>query len=164
MRRRESFADEEKLFLLTAKYDQDWVKENSYDGLTLYCAESLCQVLPLKEGMRVLDLGCGWAITSIFLAQEFGVEVWAVDLERSATDNYRRVKETGMKGQVIPLKTDARNLPFPENFFDAVISIDAYGYFGLDERYLSYVVSFIKTNSWLGIVDGAFTRELLTPV
>ncbi len=77
-----------KLFPRASKYDQQWVRENSYDGLTLYCLESLCQVMPIQKGMRVLDLGCGWAISSIFLAKEFDVEVWAVDRERSSTDNW----------------------------------------------------------------------------
>jgi len=38
------------------------------------------QVLTLRPGMRVLDLGCGTALTSIFLAREYDVEVWATDL------------------------------------------------------------------------------------
>ena len=34
----------------------------------------------LEPGMRVLDLGCGKGLSSIFLAKEFGVQVWAADL------------------------------------------------------------------------------------
>jgi len=37
--------------------------------------------------MRVLDLGCGKALSSIFLAKEYGTQVWATDLWISATDN-----------------------------------------------------------------------------
>ena len=40
--------------------------------------------------MRVLDLGCGKGLTSIFIAKEFDVEVYAVDLWLSATENYER--------------------------------------------------------------------------
>ena len=46
----------------------------------LWLTEALTQVLPLEPGMRVLDLGCGAAISSIFLARELGVQVWAADL------------------------------------------------------------------------------------
>jgi cyclopropane fatty-acyl-phospholipid synthase-like methyltransferase len=37
--------------------------------------------------MRVLDLGCGRAATSIFLRREFGVQVWATDLWTNASEN-----------------------------------------------------------------------------
>ncbi len=154
---------ETEIFPLSSKYDKHWVNQNSYDGLTLYCTESLCQVLNLNEGMRVLDLGCGWAISSIFLAREFGVQAWGVDLEISASANYTRILEAGCNNQVYPLKCDARRLPFPEGFFDAIISIDAYSYFGMDERFLSYLVPFLKPEGCIGIVEGCFAREISSP-
>lgn len=36
---------------------------------------SLCEVLNLRPGMRVLDLGSRWALGSVFMAPKFGVEV-----------------------------------------------------------------------------------------
>ncbi len=41
--------------------------------------ESLARRLPLHARMRVLDLGCGKATSSIFLAREFGIEAWAAE-------------------------------------------------------------------------------------
>ncbi len=38
----------------------------------LWLTEALSQVMELKRGMRVLDMGCGKAVSSIFLAREFG--------------------------------------------------------------------------------------------
>jgi len=37
--------------------------------------EELCQHLDLKPGMKVLDMGCGKGLTSVFLANEYGVTV-----------------------------------------------------------------------------------------
>ena len=37
--------------------------------------------------MRVLDLGCGLAMSSIFLRREFDVQVWATDLWFNASEN-----------------------------------------------------------------------------
>ena len=53
----------------------------------LWLMEALAEVLPIEPGMRVLDLGCGRAMTSIFLAKEFGAEVWATDLWIDASAN-----------------------------------------------------------------------------
>ena len=53
--------------------------------------------------MRVLDMGCGKAISSIFLAQEFGVQVWATDLWISAAENWQRIRETEVADRVFPI-------------------------------------------------------------
>ncbi len=54
-------------------WDRHWVESNSLGENVLRLAESLTQVLPLRAGMRVLDLGCGRAVSSIFMAREYGV-------------------------------------------------------------------------------------------
>jgi cyclopropane fatty-acyl-phospholipid synthase-like methyltransferase len=46
----------------------------------LWLMEHLAERLDLQPGQRVLDLGCGTAITSIFLAREYDVRVHAADL------------------------------------------------------------------------------------
>jgi len=82
-------------------------------------------MLELKPGMRVLDLGCGRGLTSIFLAKEFGVQVFATDLWITASENFARFKEAGMDQRIIPIHADAADLPYAEEYFDAIISIDA---------------------------------------
>jgi cyclopropane fatty-acyl-phospholipid synthase-like methyltransferase len=54
--------------------------------------EALTNVLPFERGTRVLDLGTGTALTSIFLAKEFEVSVVAADLWVDPTENQRRVR------------------------------------------------------------------------
>jgi cyclopropane fatty-acyl-phospholipid synthase-like methyltransferase len=41
----------------------------------LWLTEFVCEAMDLRAGMRVLDLGCGKALSSIFLAREFAVQV-----------------------------------------------------------------------------------------
>ena len=67
--------------------------------------------MDLRPGMRVLDLGCGRAISSIFLAREFSVQVWATDLWINATENLLRIRDAGLNHQVFPLHSDARRFP-----------------------------------------------------
>jgi cyclopropane fatty-acyl-phospholipid synthase-like methyltransferase len=55
---------------------------------------------------------------------------------------------------------DAHSLPFAKEFFDAVVAIDSYLYFGTDERYLPYIVQFIKPGGFIGVVDIGFRREI----
>lgn len=143
-------------------YDPSWVKDNSMGENVLFNLESLLQVLSLQSGMRVLDLACGKAISAIFMVKEFEVEVWAVDEAVSATDNYKRIEESDCSHTIFPIQADARNLPFAENYFDAIIIIDSYTYFGTDDKYLPYLAKFVKPGGLIGIVDVAFTKEIET--
>ena len=147
-------------FPLTAKYNPQWIRDNALGENALRQTESLVRRLPLRAGMRILDLGCGKATSSIFLAREFGVEVWAADSATSPSENRKRAVALGCEASVFPLRVDAHSLPFAKDFFDAVIAIDSFLYYGTDDRYLSYLVQFIKPGGFIGIVDIAFTRDV----
>jgi cyclopropane fatty-acyl-phospholipid synthase-like methyltransferase len=53
--------------------------------------------------VRVLDLGCGRAASSIFLHRELGVQVWATDLWFSASANLQRIRDAGAESGVFPI-------------------------------------------------------------
>jgi cyclopropane fatty-acyl-phospholipid synthase-like methyltransferase len=147
-------------FPRSAGYDPEWALENSMGANVLWLTESLGQVMELKPGMRVLDLGCGKAASSIFLAMEFGVQVWATDLWIGASENWRRVCEAGVEERVFPVHAEAHALPFAEGFFDALVSLDAYHYFGTDDIYLGrYFAPLVRSGGQIGIVVPAVARE-----
>jgi len=146
-------------FPLSNKYDPGWVLDNSMGLNALWLTEWLCEAIDLKPGMRVLDLGCGRAISSVFLAKEFGVQVWAYDLWIEATDNWNRIKQQGLDNKIYPIHGDARNMPFAEGFFDAIISVDSYIYFGTDDLYLYYLQKFLTPGGTLGIVMPGLMKD-----
>jgi len=149
----------EARFPLTAKYNEDWINQNSILHNVLYYAESLCKILPLHAEDKVLDLGCGKAASSIFLAKEFGCRVWAVDREVSPTENYRQAVQMQVADSVFPISADARQLPFPFEFFEAVISIDSFSYYSTDDWYLPYLAQFIKPGGYIGVSEWTFKEQ-----
>jgi ubiquinone/menaquinone biosynthesis C-methylase UbiE len=144
------------------RYDPAWVLDNQMGPNALWLTEWLTDALPLEPGMRVLDLGCGRAMTSIFLAKEFGVQVWAADLWISPEHNWRRAMVAGVADSVFPIRAEAHDLPFAEGFFDAIISIDAYQYFGTDLLYLPYASRFVKPGGFVGMVVPGLTQPFST--
>ena len=150
-------------FPLANKYDPEWIVKYEMGPHPLWIAESLTQVLPLRKGLRVLDLGCGNAMTSIFLAREFEVEVWATDLWISAKDNFERIQAEKLEHQIYPIHAEAHDLPFAHGFFDAVVSMDSYHYYGTDVHYLEYITKFLKPAGYLGIVSPASREQLPLP-
>jgi cyclopropane fatty-acyl-phospholipid synthase-like methyltransferase len=141
-------------------YDPAWIMEHQMGPHALWLCEALCEHMDLRPGMRVLDMGCGMALTSVFLAREFGVQVWANDLWIDAGENWQRVREAGLEDRVFPIHAEAHDLPYAEGFFDAMVSIDSYQYYGTDDLYLAYVQKFLRPGAQLGIVCPALTREL----
>ncbi len=143
----------DRFFPLSSRYEEQWVRKNSIGENVLYNLESLCDVIDLKPGMKVLDLGSGKAISAIFLAREFGVKVWAVDSKMCPTSNYKRIREMGCEEMVIPLKLDARQLPFPLEYFDLIIAVDSFMYYGTDFDFTNYISGFLIPGGQIGIVD-----------
>ena len=146
-------------FPLSAKYDPEWVLENQMGPNALWLTESLCTLMDLKPGMRVLDMGCGKAMSSVFLAKEFGVQVWANDLWIPAKDNWARAREAGVGDRVFPIHAEAHALPYAHDFFDAIVSMDSYHYYATDDLYLMYFIQFLKPGGQIGIIVPGLTQE-----
>ena len=94
---------------------------------------------------RTLDLGCGMALTSVFLAKETPAKsVYAFDLWVSATDNLKRIRDLSLEDRIVPIHGDALEMPFAQDWFDTIVSVDSYHYFGAKkgvfaERILPFV-------------------------
>lgn len=147
-------------FPRSAKYDPEWVLKGWMGPNVLWLTEWLCAKMVLKPGMRVLDMGCGKALSSVFLAKEFGVQVWANDLWVSAAENWQRIKEAGMEKQIYPIHAEAHALPYAEDFFDAIVSLDSFQYYGTDELYLPSFIKYLKPGGQIGIVVPGLKKEI----
>lgn len=147
-------------FPRSAQYHADWIVASASGGANaLWLVEWLAEALDLQPGMRVLDLGCGRAASSIFLHREFGVQVWAADLWFDPTENLNRIRDAGAEAGVFPLRADARALPFANEFFDAVVAIDSFVYYGTDDLYLGNLARFIKVGGLIGIAGAGLVQE-----
>src|SRR5689334_21777958 len=98
-------------FPLSSAYHPEWIMASVSGGAnSLWLTEWLTEAMDLRPGMRILDLGCGRAASSVFLRREFGVQVWATDLWFSASENIQRVRDAGVEDGVFPIRADARSL------------------------------------------------------
>ncbi len=143
----------------SAGYDPEWVLKGWMGPNVLWLTEWLCEKMDLKPGMRVLDMGCGKARSSIFLAREYGVQVWANDLWITATENLAYIREMRLEDSVFPIHAEAHDLPYTEEFFDAIVSLDSYQYYGTDDIYLTYFHKFVKPGGQIGIVVPGLARD-----
>ncbi len=141
------------------KYDPCWVFENEMGPNVLWLTEFLCEKMNLRPGMRVLDMGCGKALSSIFLVKEFDVDVVANDLWIDPTENWKRIKEAGLADRIIPIRAEANALPYAAGYFDAAVCVDCYPYFGSKPGYTAYFTQFIQPGGRFGVSHLVFSRR-----
>jgi cyclopropane-fatty-acyl-phospholipid synthase len=84
--------------------------------------EMVCRKLALKEGERVLDVGCGWGSFALQAATEHGAHVVGITLSPPQAERARqRAEEAGVGDRVEIRVTDYRDLAGER--FDAISSI-----------------------------------------
>jgi len=110
---------------------------------------------------NVLDLGCGAALSSLLLANETTAEkIWALDLWISPTDNWKRIRENGLEEKIIPIHGDALAMPFAHEYFDAVVSVDTYHYFGCEDNvFAEKILPFMKKGGYALIAVPGIKEE-----
>jgi cyclopropane-fatty-acyl-phospholipid synthase len=91
----------------------------------------ICRKLDLKPGMRLLDVGCGWASLLVHAATHFGVTAVGVTLSaEQRAFGMARVDALGLKDRIEIRLQDYREIPDPP--FDAISSIEMGEHVGQD--------------------------------
>lgn len=132
-------------------YDPQWLRALDMGPHPLWPLEDLLPALRLRPGERVLDLGCGKGASSVFLAREADVEVVAVDRWTPESELRTVMEAAGVADRVDVHQADARELPFADGLFDAVVSIDAFEYFGTDLWFLPALLRVLRPGARIGI-------------
>ncbi len=82
----------------------------------------VCRKLGLKEGMRVLDVGCGWGSFALHAAQNYGVDVVGITLSKEqAALARKRAADVGLSDRIEIRVQDYRDIS--DGPFDAISSI-----------------------------------------
>jgi SAM-dependent methyltransferase len=138
-------------FPLSSRYDARWLLDLDMGPHPLWQLEDLLPALALQPGMRVLDLGPGRGATSVFLVRECNVTVTACDLWVGTEELEAVLREAGVEDSVTAVNADVRRLPFQDGEFDAIVSIDAFEYFGTDVHLLPGLLRVLKPGGAIGM-------------
>ena len=117
-----------------------------------------------EEAPRILDLACGKALSSIYLAGAYpDAHIYAVDKYVSPRKNYNRIVIQGLKDRITPLVGEAEDLPFAYFFFDAVFCVDAFQIFGTTTRFLDErIAPFLKIGGQMALMIPGFTEDFIS--
>ncbi|WP_176891966.1 methyltransferase domain-containing protein [Fusobacterium varium] len=129
------------------KYGKKFLMDNMMGPNSFRICEEITNGIKIETGSRILDLGCGKGLTSIFLAEKYDSSVFAADLWIDPTENYERFKKVDLGEEIIPLRAEAHQLPFAHEFFDVIVTIDSYHYFGnTGEFFGKHILPLLKGN------------------
>jgi cyclopropane fatty-acyl-phospholipid synthase-like methyltransferase len=117
----------------------------------VYLVDQITKRMRIKPSDRVLDIGPGHLVSSIFLAKEFGCKVFAYDLWVEASYNFNIIQKYKLEDYIIPIHGDILQLPFAEMYFDKIFAMGSYHYFGKDNNFTPYIAKFLKENGIMGI-------------
>jgi D-alanine-D-alanine ligase len=154
--------------LFNANYlrtDGDVVED---EDITKKEADVFLSAIDVSKESRILDLCCGQGRHAIEIAKRGYTSVFGLDRSHYLINRARKInKINGLN--VIFKEGDARNLPFQNDYFDAVIIAgNSFGYFDSvkdDMRIFKEIMRILKPNSKLliDITDGAYMRENFQP-
>jgi cyclopropane-fatty-acyl-phospholipid synthase len=127
------------------------------EGQSLHDAQTakldlVCHKLELKQGQRLLDVGCGWGSMILHAASNFGVHATGITLSTEQRDFIlARVKERGLGDRVEVRLQDYREIPDAPATFDAVSSIEMGEHVGEGSYpvYVSTMLNVLKAGSSL---------------
>ncbi len=96
--------------------------------------ELICEKLRLREGERILDVGCGWGSFVLHAAARHGVNAVGITLSPNQAElARRRVVKAGLQNQVEIRQCDYRDLGREGERFDAIASIGMVEHVGANQ-------------------------------
>jgi len=116
----------------------------------------LCKILP---GYCVLDVGCGAGQTPVYLAKEYHLRMVGVDIHPgmvAASEALARREK--VEGRAIFRQADAQDLPFGDDFFDAVIVESVTAFPPDQQRAVNEYVRVLKHGGLLGMNESTFLQ------
>jgi len=139
-----------------------WIRgDESKEKAQLQLIEHLAQRAPVKPGADILDIGCGFGASSLYLAKNHnaavtGITISPVQVEMAAKAAAREQLDAKF------LLMDAEAMHF-EKQFDLLWSVESISHYQRREEFFASAAKLLKPGGLFAITDW-FKKENLTPV
>jgi len=137
------------------RFDQK-VKENFMPAFPSV-ARQIIEDYGILEGICI-DVGCGSALMAIELCKRSNLRIYGSEIVKSICQvAYKNIESEGLRDRIIPILSNAYNLPFKSESADFVISRGSYHCWRDKPRVLREIYRVLKGGG-IGLVGGGFGR------
>ena len=118
-------------------------------------------LLNLDENSLLLDVGCGMGTQDIYLFQNFNPRsIDALDVTwKHIEHGRRRAREANLEERVRYHHGTATELPFPDNSFTHLLSIEAPEHFRTREKFFHEAMRVLKPGGVIAMADYSLKRQ-----
>ena len=109
-----------------------WKNSDNLDNAQESKLELTCNKIGLKEGMRVLDIGCGWGSFEKYASEKYGVEVIGITISKEQVELGNEL----CRG--LPVEIRLQDYRDVNEKFDAILSLGMFEHVG-PKNYRTYM-------------------------
>lgn len=110
--------------------------------------------LPFKKNLRILDWGCGCGYLTIPLAKEYekyNLEIHGCDISAIAINKLKKYCNDNNINNISLKVSEEWKLPYPDDYFDAIVSSDVLGHVSEPRKSLSELYRVLKKDGILSL-------------
>jgi tocopherol O-methyltransferase len=136
-----------------------WIRgSESKEEAQLQLIEHLAEAAQIRSGSRILDVGCGFGASSVFLARNYKAEATGITISAIQVEMARKAASQDNVNAKF-LLMDAEAMKFDQGF-DHVWSVESISHYQNKEKFFGSAAKLLKSSGTLAIIDW-FKKENL---
>jgi tocopherol O-methyltransferase len=138
-----------------------WIRgDESKETAQVQLIEHLAQAARIPCGAKILDVGCGFGASSIYLARKYGAEATGITISQVQVEMANQAAaKAGVSAKFVLM--DAEAMTF-EDSFDVAWSVESISHYQDIPRFFASAVALLRPGGTVAITDW-FRKEGLTP-
>lgn len=148
-----------------------WIRgDESKEEAQVQLIEHLAKLAEVQHGCTVLDIGCGFGATSLYLARKYGARATGITISQVQVDMARKAAIEA-KADAKFLLMDAEALHFSQ-LFDLLWSVESISHYHDRRSFFANAARLLKPGGTFAVIDwfkkpglsGAETRKSIQPI
>ena len=120
----------------------------------------LSEIAGINSGDYVLDIGCGYGTTSVWIAKNINCKVLGITISQKQVNEANILaKKHGVENLTNFKVMDFHTIEFPENTFDVVLAIESISHSKEKIKVLKEIYKVLKIDGIFVIADGFFAKN-----